>query len=32
MLRNIFGPKKEEVIRDWRKMCNEELPDLFSSP
>jgi hypothetical protein len=30
--RRIFGPKKDEVIRDWRKLHNEELNDLYSSP
>ena len=28
----IFGPKKDEVIREWRKLHNEELNDLYSSP
>jgi hypothetical protein len=32
VLREIFGPKKEEVTREWRKLHNEELNDLFSSP
>jgi hypothetical protein len=31
-LRRIFGPKKDEVIREWRKLHNEELNDLYSSP
>jgi hypothetical protein len=31
MLR-IFGPKKDEIIRQWRKVHNEELNDLYSSP
>jgi hypothetical protein len=31
MLR-IFGPKRNEVIGDWRKMHNEELHNLYSSP
>jgi hypothetical protein len=32
MLRRIFGPKKDEVKREWRKLHNEELNDLYSSP
>jgi hypothetical protein len=32
MLRGIFGPKRDEVKREWRKMHNEELRDLYSSP
>ena len=32
MLRIIFGPKRDEVIGDWRKLNNEELSDLYSSP
>ena len=28
----IFGPKREEVKREWRKLHNEELNDLYSSP
>ena len=32
MLRRIFGPKTDEVIREWRKLHNEELNDLYSSP
>jgi len=31
-LRRIFGPKRDEVIGDWRKLHNEELNDLYSSP
>ena len=31
-LRRIFGPKKDEVRREWRKLHNEELNDLDSSP
>jgi len=27
----IFGPKREEVTREWRKLHNEELFDLYSS-
>jgi hypothetical protein len=32
MLRRIFGSKKEEVVRDLRRMHNEELLKLYSSP
>jgi hypothetical protein len=28
----IFGPKRDEVTGGWRKLCNEELRDLYSSP
>jgi hypothetical protein len=28
----IFGPKRDEVTRDWRKLHNEELHNLYSSP
>jgi len=31
VLRRIFGPKRDEVIREWRKLHNEELNDLYSS-
>jgi len=31
-LRRIFGPKRDEVTRKWRKLHNEELNDLYSSP
>jgi hypothetical protein len=31
-LRRIFGPKRIEVRREWRKLYNEELSDLYSSP
>jgi len=31
-LRRIFGPKRDEVIGEWRKLHNEELHDLYSSP
>jgi hypothetical protein len=30
-LRRIFGPKRDEVTGDWRKLHNEELHDLYSS-
>jgi hypothetical protein len=32
MLRRIFGPKRDEVTGGWRKLHNEELRDLYSSP
>jgi hypothetical protein len=28
VLRRIFGPKKEKVARDWRRLSNEELLNL----
>jgi hypothetical protein len=27
-----FGPKRDEVTGEWRKLHNEELRDLYSSP
>jgi hypothetical protein len=32
VLRGIFGPKTKEVTGDWRKLHNEELHNLYSSP
>jgi hypothetical protein len=32
MLRRILGPKRDEVTGKWRKLYNEELRDLYSSP
>jgi hypothetical protein len=29
MLRRIFGPKREEVAGDWRRLHNEELHNLL---
>jgi hypothetical protein len=29
--RRIFGPKRDEVTGDWRKLHNEELHNLYSS-
>jgi hypothetical protein len=31
VLRKIFGPKRDEVTGEWRKLHNEELRDLYSS-
>jgi len=30
MLRRVFGPKRDEVTDEWRKLHNEELRDLYS--
>jgi hypothetical protein len=30
VLRRVFGPKRDEVTRKWRKLHNEELIDLYS--
>jgi hypothetical protein len=30
-LRRIFGPKRDEVMGEWRKLHNEELHNLYSS-
>jgi hypothetical protein len=32
VLRRIFGPRRDEVTGGWRKLHNEELRDLYSSP
>ena len=32
VLRRIFGPKRDEVIWEWKKLHNEERNDLYSSP
>jgi hypothetical protein len=31
VLRRIFGPKREEVEGEWRKLNNEELHNLYAS-
>jgi hypothetical protein len=31
-LRRIFGPKTDEIKGEWRKLHNEELHNLYSSP
>jgi len=32
VLRRIFGPRRDEVTGDWRRLHNEELNVLYSSP
>jgi hypothetical protein len=32
VLRRLFGPKRDEVTGEWRKLHNEKLNDLYSSP
>jgi hypothetical protein len=32
MLRRIYGPKRDEVTGSWRKLHNEKLHRLYSSP
>jgi hypothetical protein len=32
VLRRIFGPKRDEMTGEWRKLHNEELHNLYSSP
>jgi hypothetical protein len=32
VLRRIFVPKRDDVTGDWRKLHNEELHNLYSSP
>jgi hypothetical protein len=32
VLRRIIGPKKNEMVGGWRKLHNEELHNLYSSP
>jgi hypothetical protein len=32
VLRGILGPKRDEATREWRRLHNEELNDLYSSP
>ena len=32
VLRRVFRPKRDEVTGEWRKLCNEELDVLYSSP
>ena len=32
VLRRVFGPKRDEVTGEWRKLHNDELRDLYSLP
>jgi hypothetical protein len=32
VLRRLFGPKRDDVTGEWRKLHNEELSDLYSLP
>jgi hypothetical protein len=32
VVRRIFGPKRDKVTGEWRKLHNEELKNLYSSP
>jgi hypothetical protein len=32
VLRRVFGPKRDEVTGEWRKLHHEELNDLYSLP
>jgi len=32
VLRRVFGPKRDKVTGEWRKLHNEELRDLYSLP
>ena len=32
VLRRVFGPKRDEVTEEWRKLHTEELSDLYSLP
>jgi hypothetical protein len=32
VLRRVFGPKRDEVTGEWRKLHNEELNDLYTVP
>jgi hypothetical protein len=32
VLRRIFGPKRDEVTGEWRKLHSKELDDLYPSP
>jgi len=31
-LRKIYGPKRDEMTREWRRLHNEELHGLYDSP
>jgi hypothetical protein len=32
ILRRIYGPKRDDITGEWRKLHNEELHNLYSSP
>jgi hypothetical protein len=32
VLRRIFGPKRENVVGNWRKLLSEELHNVYASP
>jgi hypothetical protein len=32
VLRRIFGPKRDEMMEEWKKLHNEELHNMYSSP
>jgi len=32
VLRRIFGPRRDEVTGEWKRLLNEELNDLYTSP
>jgi len=32
VLRRLCGPKREEVLKGWRRLHNEELQSLYASP
>jgi len=32
VLKRIYGPRRDEVTREWRRLHNEELNDLYCSP
>ena len=32
VLRRLFGPRRDEVTGEWRRLHSEELNDLYSSP
>jgi hypothetical protein len=32
VLRRVFGPKRNEITREWSKLHNEELNYMYASP
>jgi hypothetical protein len=32
VVRKIFGPKRNEMTGEWKRLCNEKLYDVYSSP